>query len=144
MGDWKEEKRKLGMDLPNLPYFLDGENKVTETMAIMRYICNKYKPELLGSTLKERTEIDMFGLVMHDLKLNSLTYPFYKHGDRAKIDAEGKAKLEPIVKWLGSKQFLIGEKVCYLDFILFEICNVMDFVTEGRIWSDFPTLYPYT
>ena len=75
------------MGLPNLPYFIDGEVKVSETMAIMRYICGKYKPELLGSNLNEKTEIDMYGSVMHDLKLNTLTYPFYKHGDRQKIDA---------------------------------------------------------
>ena len=64
----------------------------------------------------------MLSAVVHDLKLNCLTYPFYRHGDRAKIDEDSKARLEPIVKWLGDKQYLMGDNLCYLDFIMFEIC----------------------
>ena len=53
LGGWKEEKFNLGIGFPNLPYFLDGDIKIAETMPLMRYICNKYKPELLGSNPKE-------------------------------------------------------------------------------------------
>ena len=80
---------------------------------------------------------------MHDLKLYNLTYPFYKHADREKIEKASKPKLDPIVKWLGDKKYLIGDKICYLDFILFEVCNVMDFLTKGRIWNDYPSLKKY-
>ena len=68
-GGWKEDKYNLGIGFPNLPYFLDGDIKVAETMPLMRYICNKYKPELLGDSLKERTELDILSAVVHDLKL---------------------------------------------------------------------------
>jgi len=45
---WQGDKFSLGLDLPNLPYFIDGEEiKLTETTAIMKYICAKWKPELL-------------------------------------------------------------------------------------------------
>ena len=69
MGGWKEDKFNLGIGFPNLPYFLDGDIKVAETMPLMRYICNKYKPELLGDSLKERTELDILSAVLHDLKM---------------------------------------------------------------------------
>ena len=110
----------------------------------MRYICNKYKPELLGDSLKERTELDILSAVVNDLKQQTLTYPFYTHGDREKIDKESKAKLAPIVRWLGDKQYLMGDKLCYVDFILLEICAVVDWVTEGRVWTDYPTLKTYS
>ena len=144
LGGWKEDKYNLGIGFPNLPYFLDGDIKVAETMPLMRYICNKHKPELLGDSLKERTELDILSAVIHDLKLQTLTYPFYTHGDREKIDKESKAKLKNIVAWLGDKQYLMGDKLCYVDFILLEICAVVDFVTEGRVWTDYPTLKPYS
>jgi len=37
------------MTLPNLPYLIDedGAVKLTESMAIMKYICAKWRPELL-------------------------------------------------------------------------------------------------
>jgi glutathione S-transferase len=46
---WTDEKNNLGMDFPNLPYLFDEDYKITESMAIMKYICAKWKPELLGA-----------------------------------------------------------------------------------------------
>ena len=37
-GTWPEDKFNLGIGFPNLPYFLDGDVKMAETMPIMRYI----------------------------------------------------------------------------------------------------------
>ena len=142
-GTWPDEKYTLGIGFPNLPYFIDGNVKIAETMPLMRYICNKYKPELLGTNEKEIAEMDMLGAVVNDLKVNGVMFPCYGHGDRDKIDADTKKRLEPIVNWLGDKQYLMGDNVCYLDFILFECINVVEFVTNGRVFSDYPTLEPY-
>ena len=45
----------------------------------------------------------MLAAVLHEIKFKTLTYPFYTHGDRDKIDKESKEKIEPVVKWLGEK-----------------------------------------
>ena len=37
----------------------------------------------------------------------------------------------------------MGDKICYVDFQFLEICMVVDFVTYGRVWADYPTLKPY-
>ncbi len=47
---WLDKKDNLGLQFPNLPYYLDGTTKVTEAMPIMKYIAYKYGPELLGSS----------------------------------------------------------------------------------------------
>ena len=40
---WKDEKFELGLDFPNLPYFIDSDGtKLTEYRAIMKYIAKKW------------------------------------------------------------------------------------------------------
>ena len=41
---WTDVKFTLGLDFPNLPYFIDGDLKITESQAIIRYVVNKYGP----------------------------------------------------------------------------------------------------
>lgn len=40
---WLEEKHKLGLDFPNLPYLIDGDVKLTQSLAILRYLGRKFK-----------------------------------------------------------------------------------------------------
>lgn len=56
---WLDQKGTLGLDFPNLPYFIDGEVKITEHMAIHQYIADKYMPSLLGRTIEEKATVDM-------------------------------------------------------------------------------------
>ena len=48
--DWKEKKATNFMPYPNLPHISHGPFHVSETIAVCQYICEKYKPELLGKT----------------------------------------------------------------------------------------------
>ena len=56
---WTDVKFTLGMEYPNLPYLIDGETKITETMAIHMYIAKKYDPSLLGSSAAEVGRVQM-------------------------------------------------------------------------------------
>ena len=77
---WLSVKETLGFDFPNLPYFIDGDFKLTETQAIHKYIAGKWKPELLGTTVQETATIDMLAGVLGDLKGGG-TGPMYGRGD---------------------------------------------------------------
>uniref|UniRef100_A0A4X2L813 glutathione transferase n=1 Tax=Vombatus ursinus TaxID=29139 RepID=A0A4X2L813_VOMUR len=35
---WLDVKFSLGLDFPNLPYLIDGDHKITQSSAILRYI----------------------------------------------------------------------------------------------------------
>ena len=36
------EKHSLGLDLPNLPWLIDGDINVTQSLAIVRYLARKF------------------------------------------------------------------------------------------------------
>jgi glutathione S-transferase len=55
--EWHDDKFSLGFAFPNLPYIIDGDVKLSETLAIMQYLANKYDRTLLGKTAAD------FGLV---------------------------------------------------------------------------------
>jgi len=46
--EWTQAKPKIGFTFPNLPYFQNGDTKITETLAVHRYIADSWAPELLG------------------------------------------------------------------------------------------------
>uniref|UniRef100_A0A8C8ZLB1 glutathione transferase n=1 Tax=Prolemur simus TaxID=1328070 RepID=A0A8C8ZLB1_PROSS len=54
---WLNEKFKLGLDFPNLPYLIDGAHKITQSNAILRYIARKHN--LCGETEEEKIRVDI-------------------------------------------------------------------------------------
>ena len=77
---WTSVKFTLGFDFPNLPYFIDGDFKMTETMPIHKYIADKWTPELLGKDAQTRATVNMVANVLSDLK-GSVTMGCYTNGD---------------------------------------------------------------
>jgi glutathione S-transferase len=56
---WLDHKHSVELPFTNLPYFKDGEAKLTETIAIMQYICRKYCPEMLGKDAADQGRAEM-------------------------------------------------------------------------------------
>jgi len=65
---WTSEKYALGLDFPNLPYLIDGDLKITESQAILRYVVNKYGPHLNGKNVEDQARVDMVYSVLTDIK----------------------------------------------------------------------------
>ena len=42
--NWTDVKFTLGLDFPNLPYFIDDGLKLTEVRAVMKYVAMKWQP----------------------------------------------------------------------------------------------------
>lgn len=81
---WLDQKGNLGLDFPNLPYFIDSDAKITEHMAIHQYIADKWMPELLGRTLEEKAQVDMLAGIIWDLK-KTATMGCYTDGNKDKL-----------------------------------------------------------
>ena len=53
-------------------------------------------------------------------------------------------KIETLAKYVSkSKRFLIGPLLTYLDFYLYELLELIDFTTEGKIFDEYPELAEY-
>ena len=132
---WTSVNEHLGMQLPNLPYFIDGDFKISETLAIYEYIASQYGPALAGSTNKERAEVNQLGGVLHGLKrwLARTCYSPDFHEKRDSIVQEGKDWLAYIGKFLGDKRFLFGDQITYPDFIFFESMEMINAISPGAV-----------
>ena len=82
---WLQDKFRLGMDFPNLPYLIDGETKITETAAILQYIAMKWRPSLLGSCPAELARVQMFWYYVLTLKDSSTNACYFGDGNAATI-----------------------------------------------------------
>ena len=101
----------------------------------MTYLCNKYAPELLGSSIEVRAETDMLYSHLKDAK-QAVTGPCYVGMDRTKLSNLAATKMTPIVKYLGEKkEFLCGE-LTYIDFYCLELCDFVQFLTKDKFYED--------
>ena len=93
---WTSVKNTIGLDFPNVPYLIDGEQKMTDVLAIMVYLCTEYAPELLGTTIEEKAQIDILYAQLKDIKA-ALTGPCYVGTDREVLKKTAKVKVQPIL-----------------------------------------------
>ncbi|RWS19273.1 glutathione S-transferase Mu 1-like protein, partial [Leptotrombidium deliense] len=138
--EWKNDKFNLGLDFPNLPYLFDGDVKLTQSLAILRYLARKYK--LVGESEAETMRLDVLEQELLDLrlKLAKVVYsgPAYEklREEYLKILPE---KLQLLSNYLGDKKFVNGNKVTYVDFILYEVLD-FNYIFESTSLDAFANL----
>ncbi|CAI2379744.1 unnamed protein product [Moneuplotes crassus] len=138
--DWFDEKFNLGLDFPNLPYLVDGDFKMTETVPIMFYIAEKYKPELIGETAKDKGTIKMLMNIIQEAK-TKITGPCYSQDDKSVVIEAAEKSFEPISKFLGDKDFFVGDKPTLPDLYITElIALVLALDTEKVFAEKFPNI----
>jgi len=113
---WFGIKSSLDLDFPNLPYYIDGDVKITQSNAIMRYIGRKNN--LLGTNEKEMISVDMMENEVGDFRSTFVSLCYNPNFD-ARRDAYLAAlpeKLSKFSKYLGENNWLAGENVSFLNF----------------------------
>ena len=133
---WLDAKNTLGLEYPNLPYLIDGETKLTETKAIMRYIAKKWRPALLGSSAAEMGRIEMLSAHVDTLK-GKATMPCYQTGDRDAIIEECRPILAKIMAAKGTDKWLAGANLSWLDFYFAELLDLLDKISQGLFYQEF-------
>lgn len=140
---WTDVKETLGFEFPNLPYLIDGEVKLTETAAIMQYIAKKWRPALLGKNSYEVGRINMLWAHVSKLKEVS-TFPCYMgDGNAEPIIQDCQTRLAKIVEVMGDSQFIIGDNLTWLDFYFAENLDMLNALSDGFFYSQFPSLQAY-
>jgi len=127
---WVEEKAKneAGFDFPNLPWMKDGDLKITQSLAILKYIARRHNliPAELGTAdMLEQQVID-----------SRSAFGKFNYGGTQPDDEFVAETLKPqFAKWnafLADKEFLT-EKLSYLDFLMWEYLDHISLVFPGQL-----------
>jgi len=119
---WFDEKPNLTMDFPNLPYLEDGDRKIVQSNAIMRYIARKHN--MCGETEDEKVRVDILENQAMDFR-NGFVRLCYADFDKIK---PGYLEMLPEVlkqfsKFLGDRKWFAGDKITFVDFIMYELLD---------------------
>jgi len=120
---WTEEKGTLGMTFPNLPYIMDGDMKISQSVACLTYACEKAG---VHQNFTEQQKAEALSLAEHVMDIRNpavmLFYGTYKvEGKLEQYVTRVKNKFQRMSDYLGKKDFLIGKEVCSADFHLAEM-----------------------
>merc|ERR1711892_531587 len=114
---WTDIKDTLGLDFPNLPYFVDGDIKITQSNAILRHIGRRngiarlaYNPDY-DTLLPQYIE-----------RLPSVLGPFSK--------------------FLAANPWFVGQKVTFVDFPMYELLDQLRTMVPNCL-NSFPNLMEF-
>ncbi|KAG8198424.1 hypothetical protein JTE90_021665 [Oedothorax gibbosus] len=139
---WLSEKFTLGLDFPNLPYYIDENVKLTQSVTIIRYLAQKHgldgktEEDQLRVSLAEQQIFDVrssFGQLCHNREFEKLKPEFV-----AKVPAQ----LKLVSDFLGDRKFLAGDYITYVDFMAYEPLEFYQYLIPG-VLNDFPNLKAY-
>uniref|UniRef100_A0A8C6TR91 glutathione transferase n=1 Tax=Neogobius melanostomus TaxID=47308 RepID=A0A8C6TR91_9GOBI len=119
---WFDVKDKLGMDFPNLPYLEDGDRKIVQSNAIMRYIARKHN--MCGETEDEKVRVDILENQAMDFR-NGFVMLCYMHYDSKAQEYKDKLPhtLKQFSDFMGDRKWFAGDKITFVDFLMYELLD---------------------
>ena len=121
---WLNEKFNLGLDFPNLPYYIDDDIKMTESSAILKHIARKHGA--YPTTDRELDFCNMMEGVVVDFRREFVMMcymPNYEANREKFFSASMPGKMEQLDKYLGSNKWLAGNSLTYVDFLFCEFLS---------------------
>ncbi|XP_068601183.1 glutathione S-transferase mu, tandem duplicate 1 [Brachionichthys hirsutus] len=119
---WFDTKHTLNMCFPNLPYLEDGEKKIVQSNAIMRYIARKHG--MCGETEDEKVRVDIMENQAMDFR-NGFVRLCYSDFDGMKPGYLENLPdtLKLFSAFLGDRKWFAGDKITFVDFIMYELLD---------------------
>ena len=125
----KDKRNSLVQKTPTTTFpFLETEKgNISQTNAIINYLCQKYKPDLLGQNSFEKAKINQW-IEFSNCEINrcnkSIIYPIFGWNNFVKEDFDRdnnkiKEYLKLIEKQLENNEYIIGNKITVADIKLF-------------------------
>jgi glutathione S-transferase len=134
-----------------IPVFVDGDLVLSESVAIVRYLAEKYPDRgLLPSSPRERAELDRW-LLFTATELEQPLWRITRHtslypvNDRIPADVplasrEFKEMAAITEQHMQDRHFVVGDHVTVADFVL---AHTLDWANEVGLLGDCPTLRGY-
>jgi len=125
--EWNTDIQNKIVDLPNLPYLIDGDVKLTQSHVIATYLCEKAgKQEIFGKTTADKLKVlELIGTYDDFFDRLKSTFSAFAQGldpfKEAFAEACTKGRPHQIVKYLsqflGNKDFFLGY-LTYADILI--------------------------
>ncbi|XP_003220232.1 glutathione S-transferase 2 [Anolis carolinensis] len=124
ISQWTSVKEKLGLDFPNLPYLIDGETKITQSNAILRYLARKHK--MCGETEEEIIRMDILENQLMDFRMQLARICYSPDFEKLKPEflEQQPGKLKQFSQFLGDRKWFAGNKITYVDFLAYDVLDV--------------------
>ncbi|XP_047488272.1 glutathione S-transferase class-mu 26 kDa isozyme 47-like [Penaeus chinensis] len=139
--EWLSEKEALGLDFPNLPYYIADDVKLSQSMAILLHVGRKH--DMCGTTDAERSTIDMLVHVADDIRMH---YSLFVYLDYKTKKIEYYRRMhntgERLSKYLGDKKWFMGDTITVVDFLMYELLDIHLKVKEDWL-QDFNNLQEF-
>uniref|UniRef100_A0A8C9IPH1 Glutathione S-transferase n=1 Tax=Piliocolobus tephrosceles TaxID=591936 RepID=A0A8C9IPH1_9PRIM len=134
---WLNEKFKLGLDFPNLPYLIDGTHKITQSNAIMCYIACKHN----CYTEEEKIRVDILENQLMDNRMELARLCFDPNFEKLKPKylEQLPEKLKLYSQFLGKRPWFAGDKITFVDFLAYDVLD-MKRIFEPSCLDAFPNL----
>jgi len=141
---WLKEKNMLGLDFPNLPYYIEDNVKLTQSITIMRYLARKHKLE--PEVEEDKIRGDMIEQQIVDIRTGFAKMCY--NPEFEKLKEEYLKNLPPILKslsdFLGKRQwFASQDKLTYVDFMVYEVLDHHKHLAPDCL-NDFQNLKEFT
>jgi len=141
--DWLKEKFTLGLQFANLPYWIEGDLKLTQSTAILRHVARKAK--LVADNEADQSRLEMLEQQAIDLRVafTSLCYNTAQYEqNRPEFVKSIPDKLKPWSEYLGERKYLLGDKLTYVDFLLVDALSIYE-TFEKTAFTGYPNLASY-
>uniref|UniRef100_A0A1E1X3R2 glutathione transferase n=1 Tax=Amblyomma aureolatum TaxID=187763 RepID=A0A1E1X3R2_9ACAR len=117
---WAADKASLGLAFPNLPYYIDRDVRLTQTVAILRYLGKKHG--LDARTDRDAMELSLLEQQAHDLQWALVLTSMNPNTTQARELHERKLA-DSLNNWqehLKTRKWALGDSLTYVDFLLYE------------------------
>ncbi|XP_075052048.1 glutathione S-transferase Mu 1-like [Mixophyes fleayi] len=120
---WLDEKEKLGLDFPNLPYLLDGDIKLTQSNTILRYIARKHG--LCGDSESEKNNVSLIENQAMDFRFELVSITYNPNFETLKGPYLEKLPiaLSRFSRFLGERLWFAGNKLTFADFLMYDVLD---------------------
>jgi len=134
-----------------VPVLVDGDLVLTESVAIVRYLAEKYpEKRLLPTDVRERAEVDQWLLFaateleqpLWRIARNTSLYPVEKRlpADIATAGEEFKEMAKVLERHMEGREFVVGDRVTIADFVA---AYTLDWGNEAKLLHGMPRLLAY-
>ena len=137
-----DHKQSLGIDLPNMPYMIDGEQRFSESNAMMRHIARKFKPEMLGNGPADEARHDQVFEVLADFteKLYEFVVDRAFEENRAKNVETISVLLGKLDAFIGpDSPFIVGDYITLVDLLAHDLFERIDLIDKALL-PQFPNV----